>query len=332
MSIKNPKIGVIGGGSWATAIVKILSENTSTINWWVRSSASISHIKKYGRNPKYVSSIKLDVKKLSLTNDINNIVNSSDYLVLAVPSAFLESILSCLSVSLNDKIIISAVKGIIPNKNITVVDFMTRHYNVKNENMMVVSGPCHAEEIALEKLSYLTFGCKNLNEASFIANLFSCNYVRSIVSNDVFACEYSSVLKNIFAIASGICHGLKYGDNFQSVLVANASSEIARFLNKTQEKNIDINKSVYLGDLLVTTYSRFSRNRMFGELIGKGYSVKSAESKLKMIAEGYYSVKCINEINKVYNINMPIVLSVYNILYKNSPAEQEIQNLSKNLS
>jgi len=325
-------IGVIGGGSWATAIVKMLCENVNSINWWMRNEDSISHIETYGHNPNYISDAELKKEKLNISSDINSVIENSDLIVLAVPSVFLKSTLNNLNVSLKEKIIVSAIKGIVPENNTIVGEFIHNQYDVPYKNIGVLTGPCHAEEVALERLSYLTVACSDVEKAEFFANSISGRYIKTNVSDDIYGTEYSSVLKNVVALASGICHGLGYGDNFQAVLISNAIREIKRFVDKVHPINRDIKESAYLGDLLVTAYSQFSRNRTFGEMIGRGYSINSAQLQLKMIAEGYYAVKCISEINEKLNVEMPINQAVYNILYNRKSVRKEIANLTEKLN
>ena len=325
-------IGVIGGGSWATAIVKMLCENVNSINWWMRNEDSISHIETYGHNPNYISDAELKKEKLNISSDISSVIENSDLIVLAVPSVFLKSTLNNLNVSLKEKIIVSAIKGIVPENNTIVGEFIHNQYDVPYKNIGVLTGPCHAEEVALERLSYLTVACSDVEKAEFFANSISGRYIKTNVSDDIYGTEYSSVLKNVVALASGICHGLGYGDNFQAVLISNAIREIKRFVDKVHPINRDIKESAYLGDLLVTAYSQFSRNRTFGEMIGRGYSVNSAQLQLKMIAEGYYAVKCISEINEKLNVEMPINQAVYNILYNRKSVRKEIANLTEKLN
>ena len=329
---ENVKIGVIGGGSWATAIVKMLCENVDSINWWMRNEEAIEHINTYGHNPNYISDAELKKGKLNLSSNINEVVKNSDYLVLAVPSAFLKSTLSSLVTPLKDKIIISAIKGIVPENNTIVGEFIHNNHEVPYENIGVITGPCHAEEVALERLSYLTIACIDILKAEFFANSISGRYIKTTVSDDIYGTEYSAVLKNVIALAAGICHGLGYGDNFQAVLVSNAIREIKRFVDEVHPIDRDIKESAYLGDLLVTAYSQFSRNRTFGEMIGRGYSVNSAQLQLKMIAEGYYAVKCIMEINEKLKVQMPITEAVYNILYDRKSAKKQIKLLTDKLN
>ena len=320
---KDSKIAVIGGGSWATAIVKMLGENVESILWWMRNKDVIAHIQKYGHNPNYISSAELKKSKLKLSSDINEIANEADCLILAVPSAFLKSTLKQINFPIKDKFVISAIKGIVPENNTIIGEFLHNQYEVDFENIGVLTGPCHAEEVAMERLSYLTIASQDVKKAKWFAKQISCRYIKTNISDDIYGTEYAAVLKNVVALAGGICHGLGYGDNFQAVLISNAIREIKRFVDKVHPIERDIKESAYLGDLLVTAYSQFSRNRTFGEMIGRGYSVNAAQMKLKMVAEGYYAVKCINEINEKQKIEIPIAETVYNILYdKKSPKNQ----------
>ena len=324
------KIGILGGGSWATALIKLLSESKTveTVNWYIRNAENIKHIKEHKKNKYYLSTVKLNTNKLDLSNDINFIINNSDILIFAIPSAFIKESLSENNIDLSSKYIISAVKGIIPGDNQIFAEYFKLKYNVPIQNIGSITGPCHAEEIAMERLSYLTIASENQILADHIAAGLKVHYTKVTTSDDIYGTEYSSVLKNIFAVAAGICNGLGYGDNFQAVLVSNAIREIKRFTDEVHSITRDIKASAYLGDLLVTAYSKFSRNRIFGNMIGKGYSVKSAQIEMNMIAEGYYSVKSIYEINKKYKVYMPIVEAVYNILYKNKPPANEIKLLT----
>jgi len=311
------KIGVLGGGSWATALVKILTENNHLINWWIRDSEMIKHILEYRHNPKYLSSVELKPDLIKLNSVIEKVIIDSDVLIVSVPSAFIKQTFSKITASLlRDKVIVSAVKGMIPDDNLIMADFFNRHFEVPLEKFVVIGGPCHAEEVALEKLSYLTIASQNSSLAVTVAELLSRFYIKANPSDDIYGTEYSAVLKNVYAITSGICNGLGYGDNFQAVLVSNAIEEIDRFVKAVHPIDRDIKDSAYLGDLLVTAYSQFSRNRTFGNMIGKGYSVKSAQLEMNMIAEGYYATSCIYEANKKYKVDMLIAEATYNILYR----------------
>jgi glycerol-3-phosphate dehydrogenase (NAD(P)+) len=318
----------MGGGSWATAIAKMFLAQEETINWYMRRDDRIADFKRLGHNPAYLTSVKFDVKRINFYNNINDIVKNSDTLVFATPSPYLKSHLKKLRTKLKDKIIITAIKGIVPDDNLIVSDYFTKEYGVPSENIAVLGGPCHAEEVAMERLSYLTLACPDMEKAKIFARQLACSYIKTSISDDIIGIEYSSVLKNVYAIAAGICSGLKYGDNFHAVLISNAIQEMRRFLDTVHPINRSVDESVYLGDLLVTSYSNFSRNRTFGTMIGKGYSVKSAQIEMEMVAEGYYGTKCIKEINKHYHVNMPILDAVYNILYERISPTIEIKLLT----
>ena len=327
------KIAVIGGGSWATAIVKMLCNNAVQVHWWIRNETTVEHIKKFKHNPNYLTSVEFDTNKLELNFDLKTIVEKADVLIMAVPSAFLKDALSGLTPDdFKNKQVFSAIKGIVPEHNLIVGEFFNKEYKLPMENIGVITGPCHAEEVAMEKLSYLTVASQSTENAAFVASQLNCRYIKTTVSDDIYGTEYSSVLKNVFAIASGICHGLGYGDNFQAVLISNAIQEIKRFVDAVHPIDRDIKSSAYLGDLMVTAYSQFSRNRTFGGMIGKGYSVKSAQLEMNMVAEGYYGTKCVYEINKQYKVDMPITNAVYNILYEKISPVIEIKLLTDKLS
>lgn len=318
----------MGGGSWATAIAKIVLGQADSINWYMRRDDRIEDFKRLGHNPAYLTSVRFDMDRINFSSDINKVAKESDTLVFVTPSPYLKSHLKKLKVKLKDKFIVTAIKGIVPDENLIVSDYFCRMYGVPEDSIAVLAGPCHAEEVALERLSYLTVGCKDINKAKMLARQLSGHYIKTSVNTDVAGIEYASVLKNVYAIAAGICSGLKYGDNFQAVLVSNALQEMNRFLNTVHPIDRCTNDSVYLGDLLVTAYSNFSRNRVFGTMIGKGYSVKSAQIEMEMIAEGYYGTKCIKELNRHLHVNMPIVDAVYNILYERISPMIEIKLLT----
>ncbi len=327
------KIAVIGGGSWATAIVKMLCNNAKEVHWWIRNETVIEHIKKHKHNPNYLTSVEFETAKLILSADLKNVVSKADVLIMAVPSAFLKEALKELKEEdFKNKKVFSAIKGIVPEHNLIVGEFFNTQYAIPMENIGVITGPCHAEEVAMEKLSYLTIASQDTENASYVASQLNCRYIKTTVSDDIFGTEYSAVLKNVFAIASGICHGLGYGDNFQAVLISNAIQEIKAFVDVVHPIDRDIKSSAYLGDLLVTAYSQFSRNRMFGNMIGKGYSVRYAQLEMNMVAEGYYGVKCIYEINKKYKVEMPITEAVYNIVYEKISPAIEMKLLTDKLS
>lgn len=330
-----PKVAMIGGGSWATAVIKMLSDNLTEkeIYWWLRDTEAITHLQKYKHNPKYLSSVELSIPAENISNDINEIIRSADYVILNVPAAFLkESLAEVTPEMLRGKKIVSAIKGIVPDENQIIGGFIHEKYEVPLEDILVISGPCHAEEVALEKLSYLTIASINTENARDFAKLLTTRYIKTNISDDIFGTEYSAVLKNIYAVASGICHGLGYGDNFQAVLISNAIGEIKRFVDAVHPISRDIKESAYLGDLLVTAYSQFSRNRTFGNMIGKGYTVKSAQLEMNMIAEGYYAVNCMHIINKKYKVDMPISRAVYAILYERHSPQIEMKLLTEKLT
>jgi len=309
--------GVIGGGSWATAIAKMLSNNSSKVNWWLRSEESVEYVKKFRHNDRYLQSVEFDLVRVHPSNDLKQVVAESDVLVIAIPSAFVYQTFNGFKVEgIENKILFSAIKGIVPEYHSIPARFFHKEFGIPYDRIGIISGPCHAEEIALERLSYLTLACSNQEIAQMMANALACRYVKTSTSEDIFGTEISAVMKNIMAIASGICHGLGYGDNFQAVLISNAIQEIEDFVDAVSPVHRDVNSSAYLGDLLVTAYSQFSRNRAFGMMIGKGYSVKAAQLEMSMVAEGYYAVKSIVEMNKKFEVKLPITQAVYNILYE----------------
>ena len=332
MNSKTNQVAIIGSGSWATAIAKMVLENVKHINWFMRKQETTEQFEKTGHNPRYLQNVEFDTNRITFYNEIDEITNDSGILIFAVPSAYLPVILGNLKTDISKKHILSGIKGVVSEENLLVVQYFNRFFNVPFENMGVIAGPCHAEEVALERLSYLTVACTDEKKAEKFASLITCDYIKTTLSDDIWGTEYSSVLKNIIAIASGICHGLRYGDNFQAVLVANAIQEIKRFVDTVHPIDRDIKSSAYLGDLLVTAYSQFSRNRTFGMMIGKGYPVKAAKLELNMVAEGYYASKSIYEINRSYNVEMPISEAVYKILYENASPKKEIAALTEKLS
>ena len=323
------KIAIIGGGTWATAIAKLILNNTDSINWYMRRKDRIDDFKRLGHNPAYLSSVKFDISRIHFSNNLNMTIRNSDMLIFVTPSPYLKQHLKKLKTPLYNKFFVSAIKGIVPDENMIVTDYLKKIYNVPAENLAVIGGPCHAEEVALERLSYLTIGCADTERAKIVANMLNGNFLKTSISQDVEGIEYGSVLKNVYAIAAGICYGLKYGDNFQAVLISNAIQELNRFVNAVNPIDRNICESVYLGDLLVTAYSRFSRNHTFGTMIGKGYSVKTAQIEMEMVAEGYYGTKCIKEVNEKYNVEMPILDAVYNILYNKKSSFTEIRQLTE---
>lgn len=325
------KVAVLGGGSWATALAKIVMSNVESINWYMRKPEQTAEFAATGKNPHYLSSVKFDVSRINFTNDINEVVANSDVLILAVPSPFLKAHLKKLRRSIRRKYIISAIKGMVPDENMDVTEYLHVRYEVPNDQLGMIAGPCHAEEVAMERLSYLTIGCTNEEHAEEMCQLFATPFVHTTPSTDVMGLEYSSVMKNVFAIAAGMCYALKYGDNFQAVLISNAIQEMKRFCAAINPQDRHISDSAYLGDLLVTAYSQFSRNRQFGNMIGRGYSVKTAQLEMEMIAEGYYGTKCIHDLNQRYHVDLPITEAVYNILYRHASPTLEIRTLTQKL-
>ena len=326
---------MIGGGSWATAIIKMLSDNLTQkeIYWWMRSTEAITHLQNYKHNPNYLSSVEIRIPEQNISADLASLIGKADYVILNVPAAFLKETLKEITpAQLKGKKIISAIKGIVPDENLIIGEFLNQKYNIPFEDIVVISGPCHAEEVALEKLSYLTIASVDVELAEVFASMLNTRYIKTNISDDIFGTEYAAVLKNIYAVASGICHGVGYGDNFQAVLISNAIREINRFVAAVHPISRDIKEPAYLGDLLVTAYSQFSRNRTFGNMIGKGYTVKSAQLEMNMIAEGYYAANCMHYINKKYKVDMPISRAVYAILYEKHSPHIEMRLLTEQLN
>jgi len=322
------KIAIIGSGSWATAIAKIVIEHTHDIGWYFRKEDKIEEFKRKGHNPAYLTSVHFNLNEIFFSSDINEIVEEYDTLVFVTPSPYLKDLLKKLKKELHSKLIVTAIKGIVPDEDLVCSEYFHKAYSVPYENLAVIGGPSHAEEVAMERLTYLTIGCSNVDKARSFSEKLASNYVKTKTSQDVIGIEYASVLKNVYAIAAGMCYGLKYGDNFQAVLMSNAMQEMNRFLNTINPIERAIIDSVYLGDQLVTGYSKFSRNHTFGAMIGKGYSVKAAQIEMEMVAEGYFGTKCMKEINRRLHVNMPILDAVYNILYERINPQTEIKLLT----
>lgn len=334
------RFGIIGSGSWATALVKILTDNNKKVNWWIRNTPVIEQIKNRRHNPQYLSSAYFDVSLLSMSDDINDVIEQSDILLLVVPSAYIKEVLTNVpALSLQNKKILSAIKGLVPEHDLLLNEYLLKEFNFPIENYFALLGPCHAEEVAAEKLSYLTFSGVDVTMTQQIAACFKTDYINTITNHDILGVQYAAVLKNIYALGAGIAHGLEYGDNFLSVYIANSADEMAGFLRAvgiqhivvgehhqtdpyTLKKDINYAASVYLGDLLVTCYSPYSRNRTFGAMIGKGYNVQSAQLEMNMVAEGYNAAKCIYNINKKINADLSIAETIYKILWERLlPAE-----------
>lgn len=322
-------IAVIGSGSWATALAKLLMLNCDRISWYVRRRERIDEFIKYRHNPVYLSDVTFDIARIDFTDDINEAISSADTLVIAIPSPYFKDEAEKINVPLTGKKIVSAVKGIVPGDNLIVTEWFKERYGCEDANMMVIGGPCHAEEVALDHLSYLTIGCHDTTKAEAFASLISSNRLRTIVSDDVAGIEYGAVLKNVYAIASGMVRGMKVGDNYRAMLVCNAAREMRTFIDAISPMERDILRSAYLGDLLVTCYSFFSRNHNFGAMIGKGHSVKAAKMEMEMVAEGYYGTRCMYLINRAtVNVPMPILDCVHSILYEKVPVRRAFQRIS----
>lgn len=333
LKIISPKatIGVLGSGSWATALVKILTDSKLHVNWYVRDQEQAKKTKSSSRNPNYLSEVKFRPRRITVSNDINEVVSKSEWLVIAIPSVYLESELKKINQPLKDKIIVSGVKGFIPETQLIVGEHLHQYYQLPWEQFVVIGGPSHAEEIALERLSYLTLASKDKVKATQLHQLLGTSYLQMKISNDVVGIEYAATLKNVYALASGIAHGLGYGDNFQSVLISNSTREMNRFIKKISKNKRNINHSAYLGDLLVTAYSLFSRNRRFGNMIGRGYTVKGTQIEMSMIAEGYYASESAFKVSKKIESNTPIIDAVYQILYLKKSPKKTFKKLSKKL-
>lgn len=327
------RFGVLGSGSWATALVKILSENLEQVNWYIRSAESLHHVEEFGHNPKYLQSATFPKNKLHLFNDLEHFIKTSDIIIAAIPAAFLHGALKTVNPQhFIGKYVISAIKGIVPEFHAIPARYFHKTFQIPYEQLGIVCGPCHAEEIALERLSYLTVGSENATLSKHVASALRCRYVEVSENDDLFGAELSAILKNVYAIASGMYAGLGYGDNFQAVLVSNALQEMKRFIDVVHPIHRDVNSSAYMGDLLVTAYSKFSRNRTFGFMLGQGYTLQSAKLELTMIAEGYYAARSLMEINQKFQVEMPILSAVYSVLYQGSNCQRKMKELTSKLS
>ncbi len=325
------KVAVLGGGSWATALAKLLLQNCDHIGWYMRSEDKIEEFRKTGHNPSYLTDVCFDTGRIDFSDDINKVTKAADTLLVAMPSPYFLQEFSKVSVDISDKNVVSAVKGIVPDKNMIITDYLKQERGVDRKNMLVIGGPCHAEEVALERLSYLTIGCRDVDKARSFATLLASVRMKTIISEDVDGIEYAAVLKNVYAIAAGMVNGMKVGDNFMAMLVSNSIREMRKFVDTIAPMPRDIDLSAYLGDLLVTAYSRFSRNHNFGSMIGKGYSVKVAKMEMSMVAEGYYGTKCMHEINRRpdLQVEMPILDMVYSVLYEGANVRKAMKSLAE---
>ncbi len=325
------RCAVIGYGSWATALVKLLSGNERQVGWYVRNPEVLEALRTEGRNPRYLSDIEFDRARIAPSDDLNAVVREADILVLAAPSAYLKTFLEPLTESLADKLIISAIKGIVPGDYQTVIEYLRDRYDLSYRQLGLFTGPSHAEEVSRGKLSYLTVVCPEMKTAEAIGPKFSTPYIRLSYSTDLYGIEYAAILKNIYALAVGLAVGLGYGDNFLAVLIANCADEMTRFLDESYPAERNTRASAYLGDLLVTCYSSYSRNRRLGLLVGHGCTVKSALNEMTMIAEGYFAVDCIRHVNFRHKVDMPIVEMVYDVFYRNASARRRMRELTERL-
>lgn len=331
--MEQPRVGVLGGGSWATAIMKLLCNHLDQVNWWMRNDKAVEHIRQYKHNPNYIQSVEFDLNKVKVTTDMQSVIDASDILFVAIPSAFMDSSFKdAKPKGMENKVLISAVKGIIVEYDAIPARYLHKEFGTPYDQIGIVCGPCHAEEVAKEQLSYLTIGCTDADLAQTVADLLACRYIKTTTTEDVFGSEIAAILKNVYAVASGICHGVGYGDNFQAVLISNAIQEMERFIDAVHDVHRDVKTSAYLGDLLVTAYSPYSRNRTFGTMVGKGYSVKWATIEMNMVAEGYYASRGIKAMNEKYNVDMPIMDAVYHILYEKISPVVEMRILADKLS
>ncbi|HIY68072.1 MAG TPA: NAD(P)H-dependent glycerol-3-phosphate dehydrogenase [Candidatus Alistipes intestinigallinarum] len=325
------RCAVIGYGSWATALVGLLAANGRRVGWYVRNPEVLELLRSEGRNPRYLSDLEFDPSVIAPSDDLNAVVRDAEVVILATPSAYLKDFLAPLSVSLKDKFIVSAIKGIVPGDYQTVVEYIHDRYDLSYKQLGLFTGPSHAEEVSRGKLSYLTVVCTDLDNAHLIGSRFAGGNIRLSYSTDLYGIEYAAILKNIYALAVGLAVGLGYGDNFLAVLIANSAGEMTRFLEESYPDRRNTQVSAYLGDLLVTCYSNYSRNRRLGLLIGHGCTVKSALNEMTMVAEGYFAADCIRHINTRHRVEMPIAEMVYRVLYERASARKEMQELTTKL-
>lgn len=327
--VLNGDIAIVGSGSWATALAKIVMENEDQIWWYVRNEQTIEDFKEKGHNPRYLTSVTFDCERINFSADIDEVVRNCGILILVTPSPYLKDLLLSIRESLDNKFVVIATKGIVPDENTVWSEYLRSRLNVPADNVCVLSGPSHAEEVAFNRLTFLTVACNDVQKGKSLAEVIYCDYVRPVLSRDVDGIEYAGVLKNVYALCAGICLGMKNGDNFQAVLMANAAREMESVLTAINPIRRRVHDSVYLGDLLVTGYSQFSRNRLFGTMIGRGYSVKAAQMEMSMIAEGYFGARCMHDICAKRSLNAPILETVYNILYNQADVAESIAGLSK---
>ena len=326
-------IAIIGGGSWATALTKIITSNGHKVHWWMRNTKALDHLKTFRHHPNYLQSVEFDLSKIVFSNDLSFTIREAEIIIIVVPAAYLNETFKDISAdNFSGKTVFSAVKGIVPEYNAIPARFLHKSFLIPYANIGIICGPCHAEEVAMERLSYLTIASSDESKAEKMSSILANRYIRTAISDDLFGTELSAVLKNIYALAAGICSGLGYGDNFQSVLISNAVQEIERFIDVVSPVHRDTKTSAYLGDLLVTAYSNFSRNRTFGFMIGKGYSVKNAQLEMNMVAEGYYATKSLTEINLKFQVYMPILEMVNSVIYQGISPQVAVKILSDKLT
>ena len=325
------KIGVLGSGSWGTAMVKMLTENSKNVLWYVRDKIQADQIIKTGKNPRYLKGLEIDIDKVFLSTDIKEIINKSEIIIITIPSPYIHKILINHKAILKNKIIFSGSKGVVPESHLVISEHLNKFFDISYDNLGILSGPTHAEEIAKNKLSYLTIGSTNKNICNFLSKVLSSSYIKTSISEDVVGIEYAAALKNIYSILVGMSIGLGYGDNFVSVLISHCTKEMIKFIKSIDKIKRDFSHSAYIGDLLVTTYSSYSRNRAFGKMIGEGLSVKKAISKMSMVVEGYYATKNAFEISKNNKESFYIIDTAFEILYNAKNPKEEIKNLSKKL-
>lgn len=323
------EIAIVGSGSWGTALAKIILENENSVWWYVRDKDTIDEFKRLHHNPRYLPSVTFDCDKITFSKDINEVVRKCGILVLVTPSPYLKDLLLSIREPLKDKFIVIATKGIVPDDLVVWSEYLRNNLGIPADNIAVLSGPSHAEEVARGRLTYLTVACSDTAKGRSIAQIINCSYVRPVLSRDVDGIEYAGVLKNVYALCAGIVIGQKNGDNFQAVVMANAVAEMEHILTSVNPIRRHVSHSVYLGDLLVTGYSQFSRNRLFGTMIGRGYSVKAAQMEMSMIAEGYYGARCMHNICARNGINAPILDTVYKILYEGVDPKAALAALAK---
>ncbi len=330
--LKTSDVTIVGSGSWATAMSMVLTSNGKRVSWYIDRPEIFRHIRRYNQNPHYLTSVVFDPEMIIPLDDIKAAVASSATVILVTPAAFLKNELEGLGAdAFMGRTVCSGIKGIVPGDNTVVGEYIHSCYGVPYDDIVIITGPSHAEEVSAEKLTYLTFASQDTGNAAKVAALFANRWIITKTSPDIFGTEYAAVMKNIYAIAAGIAHGLGYGDNFIAVLLANAAGEMGRFVDALSPETRDITDSPYLGDLLVTGYSQFSRNRTLGHMIGKGYSVSNALLEMTQVAEGYYASGCINEVRAKTGTDIPIADAVYRILYLNGAPAKEMKILSKKL-